>query len=83
MEPLRFDEQTCLTSNMNIPPTLSVKSYAAAWNAATTLDATDPSSPRCVRMFWIVWKMQYLFKELGKTCAIAAVAALSASVKIT
>jgi len=68
---------------MNLSLTLSVKAYAAAWNVATTLDETDPSPPKCVRMFWMVWKMQYLCKEWGKTCAIAAVAALSASVKIT
>ena len=83
MEPLRFAEQTCLTSNMNISLTLSVKANSAAWNVATTLGETDPSPPRCARMFWIVWKIQYLCKELRKTCAITAVAAFSASVKIT
>ena len=68
---------------MNLSLTFSVKAYAAAWNVGTTLDETDPSPPKCVRMFWMVWKMQYLCKEWGKTCAIAAAPALSASVKIT
>ena len=68
---------------MSLSLTLSVKEYAAAWNVATTLDETDLSPFRYVRMFWMVWKMQFLCKELGKTCAIAAVAAMLASVKIT